>query len=215
MDNTEYTAGKCKSVYTGLSALPDNTADTRPPFSFVGDNFIVSGDAACLTKPLNGEGVTSSMVHLDICAKVLDNALKNGDTSRRSLWDINTIYNRGIGADAAWLRTMLIKIIHCVSQEEFEYVFKKDIVSGKLLSALTEDSEEKLKLGDILKSVCGLLSGIISGNITKKTIKTVKAGLKSANELKKLYQAFPGSPDGYKQWSESALEKWTAIGKMS
>ena len=36
------------------------TPYTRPPYTLVADNFIVSGDAGNLNKPLNGEGITSA-----------------------------------------------------------------------------------------------------------------------------------------------------------
>lgn len=41
MNNTEYAAGKCKSVYTGMSALPDDAAETMAyiPFQLCRDTY--------------------------------------------------------------------------------------------------------------------------------------------------------------------------------
>ena len=91
----------------------------------MGDGFIASGDAACLTKPNNGEGITSAMVQMVIAAEVADKALKANDVSAKNLWDINARYNRGQGSDFALVRTTLIKTVKGASKEDFEYFFKK------------------------------------------------------------------------------------------
>ncbi|MCM1545010.1 MAG: NAD(P)/FAD-dependent oxidoreductase, partial [Ruminococcus sp.] len=50
----------------------------RPPYSFVSDGFIAMGDAACLTKPNNGEGCTSALYQARIAVDVITDALRGG-----------------------------------------------------------------------------------------------------------------------------------------
>ena len=84
----------------------------RPPLSFVTDGFLVIGDAACLTKPFNGEGIPSAWVHATPAAKVVKEALKDGKyPTKEALWEINTIYQRGEGAEYASMRPLLIGVV--------------------------------------------------------------------------------------------------------
>ena len=77
----------------------------RPPFSFVSDNFMVIGDAACLTKPWNGEGIPSAWVQCTPAAKIVANALKHHDGATvKNLWEINRLYQTGEGAEYAATR---------------------------------------------------------------------------------------------------------------
>lgn len=190
------------------------TPYTRPPYSFVGDNFIVSGDAACLTKPNNGEGVTSSMVQMMIAASVLGKALRNNDTSKKGLWDINVEYNKKQGADFASTRAILTKAISA-TKDEFEYFFKKDIIfSEKFLSSAAEGSEIKISAYDTIKMVFGILGGLLTRKISFSTLKKLIEGLFLGEKLKKLYIHFPGSPSEYDSWVQKADEIWERVGKM-
>lgn len=190
------------------------TPYTRPPFSFVGDNFIVSGDAGCLTKPNNGEGVTSSMVHLEICADVLDKALKAGDTSKESLWEINVRYNEAQGADFASTRAILTKAVYA-TRDEFELFFEKDIIfNEKFLNGVAESPEIKMTFSDIFGIVKGVLGGLISKRLSFKTVKYLLEGLSLGGQLKSLYLSFPKTPDKYNEWAVRAWEVWNRVGKM-
>ncbi len=190
------------------------TPYSRPPYSFVADNYIVTGDAGALTKPNNGEGVTSSMEQMNIVAEVLDKALKNNDTSKEALWQINVDYNIAQGADFASTRALFTKAVRA-TMEEWEYLFKKSVIfddrffdGGKTMPP----SETPFK--DSMHFVFGILCGIFSGNVSLKTIKGFADGLKYGGKLKKLYLNFPKNPDGYEKWKEKADKLWTKVGKM-
>ena len=59
----------------------------RPPFSFVTDGFLVIGDAACLTKPINGEGIPSAWVQCTPAADIVASALEDGGyPTKEKLW---------------------------------------------------------------------------------------------------------------------------------
>lgn len=186
----------------------------RCPYSFVADNFIATGDAACLTKPLNGEGVTSSMVHMEIAAKVLSRALKKGKTRKEDLWEINTLYNKAQGADFCFLRTVLTKAVNAKA-EEWEYFFENDIIFSEDLMNAVSTGEEIPLTPDVIKNmVTNIAKGMKKGIITKETVKTVGAGVVLAINLKNHYLSFPKTPDGFKVWCKKADKLWDKVGKM-
>ena len=190
------------------------TPYTRCPYSFVGDNYIVSGDAACLTKPNNGEGVTSSMVQMVIATEVLDKALKAGDTSKEALWEINVRYNEEQGADFCFTRAVLTKAVNA-TRDEFEYFFKKDIIfSEKFLDSVNAGPAVKMTLGDILHIAGGIISGLFTKQLSFNSLKLLIEGITLGNELKLHYLDFPSTPADYEKWVERANELWAKVGKM-
>ena len=184
------------------------TPYTRTPHSFVTDGFIVSGDAACLTKPLNGEGVTSSMHQLQIVVDVLTGALKAGDTSKSRLWPINVKYNRTQGAEFASLRALLVGVVNAANFDEFEFAFESGIITDELLGG------GKLDAAFIASAAAGLAKGIASGKVRASTIKAALNAVADSNEAKKLYLAFPENPVDFPEWCYKANKLWAKIGKI-
>ena len=190
------------------------TPYTRPPFSFVGDNFVVSGDAGCLTKPNNGEGVTSSMVHLEIVSDVVDRALSSGNTTKEALWEINVEYNKKQGADFASTRAILTKAV-TATRDEFELFFEKDVIfNEKFLNGVAESPEIKMNFGDIFGIVKGVLGGLISKRLSWKTVKALVEGISLGGQLKAHYLLFPKTPEKYNEWAVRAWDLWNRVGKM-
>lgn len=187
------------------------TPYTRSPYSMVGDNFLVSGDAGNLTKSVNGEGVTSSMVQLQIATEVLDRALKLGDTSRRALWDINRKYNRTQGAEFALLRALLVGVVNAASFDEFQYAFESGIISDELLNAM---NGTPLPTARILDAVKGFAGGIAKKKIRTSTVKAAFAALKNAVEISNHYKRFPESEEGFTEWCAKADALYQKIGKI-
>ncbi len=187
------------------------TPYTRSPYSMVGDNFLVSGDAGNLTKSVNGEGVTSSMVQLQIATEVLDRALKLGDTSRRALWDINRKYNRTQGAEFAMLRALLVGVVNAANFDEFQYAFESGIISDELLNAM---NGAPLPATRILDAVKGFAGGIAKKKIRTSTVKAAFAALKNAVEISNHYKRFPESEEGFSEWCAKADALYQKIGKI-
>ena len=180
----------------------------RPPYSLVADNFIVTGDAACLTKPDCGEGVTSSMVMMDIAAEVLDAALKSGCTDKAALWRINTEYNKAQGADFCLVRAFLTKVIKA-TDDELEFCFAKRIIfNEKFLN------NGKIGAGDIIKTVGGIVGGVVKKNISLATVGGVISGAKNGLSLKSHYMKFPETPAGFDKWVKKADKLWQKVGKV-
>ena len=172
---------------------------------------MVSGDAACLTKALNGEGVTSSMVHLVIVANVLDRALRIGRTDERALWEIDKRYNAGQGAEFAMMRAVLTGVVNAASLEEFYFAFRSGMISDALMAGLNGGA---LPAGEIAKSLAAFGKGVSSGKVSRATLKAAVNAVKNGIALSKLYKAFPASPAGYDDWKAQADELWAKVGKI-
>ncbi len=184
----------------------------RSPYSFVADGFIVTGDAGCLTKPNNGEGVTSSMVQMHIASQVLAKALKeDGCVTKEKLWEINTLYNRRQGADFVSTRALLINAVKA-QKSEFEYMFK--YLSGELLQDPGNIPGFKVPAKVFLRAGGGLMKGIVTGKISRKTLSTLLNGISLGGKLKKHYLAFPETPSGFADWCAVADALWQRVGKM-
>lgn len=188
----------------------------RPPYSFVADGFIAMGDAACLTKPFNGEGVTSSMVQGQIAVDVVNELLDNGkELSRANLWKINNEYIVKQGAKFAGMMATIIGAVG-TSRTENEFFFKKDIVfSAKSFAAMDSAEGMTFTTGEIIDMAFKMLGGVIAGKLRMSTIKALLKSMDNSEKIKKLYLAFPTSPDGYEGWTKQADEQWTQIGSMS
>lgn len=181
----------------------------RPPYSLVADNFIVTGDAACLTKPDCGEGVTSSMVMMDIAAEVLDRALKNGNTGKEALWEINREYNRRQGAAFSLVRSFLTKVVNCASDEEIEYCFANRIIFNE-----TFLDNGKVGAADVIKTVTSVISGMSGKHISAKTVAGVLQGAALGFALLTHYNSFPEKPEGYEKWCRTSEKLWEKVGRV-
>jgi len=206
-DSMKLPEGKINKVEYGT------TPYTRPPYSLVADNFVISGDAACLTKPLNGEGVTSSMVQINIVCEELEKALKKGSTLKEDLWLINKKYNVKQGADFVMLRALMTKVVQA-KDSEFEYFFSK--LEKVLYKFMNMDALGlKISGGDILKVLWTLIAGILSGKVSLKTIGAAISGITKGIKLSGHYKKFPETVDGFEKWCKKADKLWAKVGKMS
>lgn len=197
-----------KGDYELVRTEVGTTPYRRPPYSLVDDNFIVTGDAGCLTKPDCGEGVTSSMVMMDIAADVLGKALERGDTSREALWDINVRYNQVQGADFCLVRAFLTRVIKA-KDEELEYCFSKGIIfNSKFLDG------GKINPLDIVSTLGGVMKGVGRKHISGKTIRQVLAGAALGIELKNHYLAYPDNPGALPVWCAKADKLWKKVGPV-
>ncbi len=182
----------------------------RALYSFVDDGFIAMGDCACLTKPNNGEGCTSSLVQGTIAVETVDKLLKGGKPlSRENLWTINKQYieKQGIAFDS--LRPMLIGFVS-PDLEEAEYLFSKDLVySKKILASGGQDMDLTTK--DILNIVTGLIKAVATKKIKPSKVKALAKGIAESGKVTKLYKEFPETPDGYFEWKARADALWASF----
>ena len=202
------------STYTVQKIERGRTPYRRPPYSFVADGFIAMGDAACLTKPNNGEGCTSSLYQAEIAVDVISNALREGGyLTEERLWSINKRYIDVQGKAFAGSMALLTGAV-ALNCEENEYFFKNDIIFSKSIMAgfakgisiTPKEAERTIRL---------LAAGVAAGKIRVELIRRVLAAFKNSVEMKALYSEFPETPEGFDIWRGKANELWERVGSMA
>ena len=205
-------ARKCMAKFEAAIPLPEYelqyeemacTPYCRPPFSFVTDGFLVIGDAACLTKPINGEGIPSAWVQCTPAADIVAAALENGKyPTKEKLWEINRIYQTGEGAAYAGERAMLIGAVN-MTEKDNDYLYKKGIVFK---------SDDEPEVDNLLGA---LLKGVVTGQFSLKALVSLASSTMKGEALKKHYMAYPATPQGYPAWEKKALALWKKAGSMA
>ena len=188
----------------------------RPPYSFVADGFLVSGDAACLTKPSAGEGVTASMVQLEIAAEEVSRLLNEGGyLTRARLWPINTRYIAAQGKAFAGQLATLIGALS-TSSEENDYFFRHDIIfSDKTFASLGRGEPLAFSAAEMLRMVLVLLGGILTGKVRVSTIRALLRSMKNGAQAEKLYAEYPASEADFDAWVLRAEKFWRECGSMA
>lgn len=188
----------------------------RPPYSFVADGFLVSGDAACLTKPSAGEGVTSSLVHLEIAAEVMSGLLRAGaPLDREHLWPINKRYNDGQGAAFASQLGTLVGAVS-TNAEENDFFFEKDVIfSSKTYEAMGEGKQLTFSLGELARMATKMMGGILTRRLRISTVRALLRAMGNGDKLSALYKAYPDTPEGFSAWCQQADALWQQCGTMA
>ncbi len=181
----------------------------RPPYSFVGDNFLCLGDAACLTKPFSGEGVTAAWKLCQIAVEVIDEALKADQSlSVGALWNINVEYYRNQGAKFAGILSTVPSAAN-TNKKENHYMFRKDIVfSSEDFTDMNRDFEIHLSTGKILKLVFNLISGVLTGNYSPASLKAMLKSVTISGKVRQHYENYPDSPAAFPSWMSVADSLW-------
>lgn len=205
-------ARKCMDKFEAAIPLPEYelqyeemacTPYRRPPFSFVTDGFLVIGDAACLTKPINGEGIPCAWGQCTPAADIVAAALKNGgNPTKEKLWEINRIYQTGEGAAYAGERAMLIGAVN-MTEKDNDFLYKKGIVFKS-----DDEPEVENLLGALLK-------GVITGQFSLKALISLASSTMKGEALKKHYMNYPTTPASYPAWEKKALHLWKKAGSMA
>ncbi len=195
----------CFQKFAEKITLPDYEIDCvekgttpyhRTPYSFVENNFICLGDAACLTNPWNGEGVTFGWEHAEIAAKVASRAMQNFSIpTKEKLWLINKEYYQTYGVQNVQLIAMLASGLDCSPQEN-DYEFKQSIIF--------EDQIESQSGNIFTKMIKGVLIGKLKLSTLTKLIKAALLG----NQIGNHYQNYPETPQHFEQWSNKADIFW-------
>jgi flavin-dependent dehydrogenase len=195
----------------------------RPPYSLVADGFLCIGDAAAITYPFSGHGVTATWMLCLIAAEVIkDNFKEDSYLNRDNLWDINVKYFRNQGAKFAALLTQLSGILS-FTKKEWSYFLKSGLIykTGKdeEIPEPNKEYEEEMSLKDML----GFLSKIIKGLLTRKlSLKHIRKLLRAnnlANKIHSHYEKYPNDHAQFKSWVKEAEDLWAqkepAVKKLS
>ncbi len=185
----------------------------RSIYSFVDDGFIAMGDTAQLTKPLNGEGCTSSLYQARIAVDVISKLLNEGkELSKENMWTINKQYMQVQGKGFDSLRPILIGAVNC-TYDEAEYLFKTDtIFNQKIIGGGGENMNLDGK--DIAHMLKYLTLGIVTKKVRPIYIKKLVRGLIQSVKLGAIYDEYPSTPDGFAEWKAKAEALWNEIGTM-
>ncbi|MDR0884153.1 MAG: FAD-dependent monooxygenase [Oscillospiraceae bacterium] len=188
----------------------------RAPYSMVDNGFICLGDAACMTKPFSGEGISAGWVGVKLASEVVGKAMANGAyPTEAALWAYNLRYAAGQGGDFANITATLVNAVDCTAEEN-EYEFQKGIVfTGKLLTLTNRTFSADIPPADAIALVGKVLVGCVSGNIRPGTVKNLVKGVLTGMALKAHYKKYPKTPDGYEAWKTKADALWTKAGNMA
>lgn len=188
----------------------------RPPYSFVADGFAVLGDAACLTKPHAGEGVTSSMVQADLLARTAGDLLKQKKPlSRENLWPVNKAYYSGQGKVYAGMLATLVGAVSTNAKEN-EFFFKKDIIfSEKSFAAMGEDKSLAYSGTEMAAMALKMVWGILTFRLRISTLRSLLRAMGNGNRITRLYEAYPETADGFPVWEAKAEAAWKEIPGMA
>jgi len=184
----------------------------RPPYSLVSDGLLCIGDAAALTYPFSGHGVTATWMLDMIAAEVINKALKSEEyISKEKLWDINVKYFKDQGAKFASLLLQLSGILN-FTEKEWNYVLKK----GLIYKTSEEDKppepnkeyEEEMSFIEVLKFVGSLFGGLITRKLSLKNVKRFLDANGLGNKIKKHYEKYPTEPKNFDKWVGKSEELW-------
>jgi len=188
----------------------------RPPYSFVADGFIAMGDAACLTKPHAGEGVTSAMVQADIAIEVIDGLLKKRQPlSRENLWPVNKRYYAGQGKNYAGMLATLVGAVSTTPKEN-EYFFKKDIIfSAKSFAKMGEDKPLAFTTKEMVQMALRMIWGVLTFRVRIRTITSLLRAMKNGGIITDLYADYPERAENFAAWVKRADEVWAKTPGMA
>ena len=188
----------------------------QPPYSFVADGFFVSGDAACLTKPSSGEGVTASMVQLELAADAVNRLLREGGyLTRARLWPINVRYVAAQGKAFAGQLATLIGAMS-TSAKENDFFFRHDVIfSERTFAALSRGEPLSFSGLELLRMAGIMAGGVLAGQLRISTIRSLLRGMKNGTRAEKLYAAYPASEADFDAWVERAEKFWKSCGSMA
>lgn len=208
----------CKNVRTPPYRVVREELGTTPYHralhSFVADGFIAMGDAACLTKPNNGEGTTAALALEEIAAEVAAEAMRGGAyPTRAALWPINKRYNDGQGKEFAFVLAVFARAVaHSIRMNDF--LFAHDaIFSKKIIGAVGGSSG--IGPGEIAKAIFFILYGMATGNIKPKEIGGMLAGGVRGLRILLHYARYPAAPAGFPAWVKKADRLWDSVGRMA
>ena len=208
----EFLAERFPNQHRLVKRCQGPTPFRRPPYSLVGNGFVVMGDAAFMTKPFSGEGVTSGFTACQIAAEVVAAALSKGDVSRAALWPYNVRYFRDQGLKFAELLAQLPAAAE-LSRRDVNYLFEQDIIfSGEDFTKMNRDFEVQRSTGEVLSLAAKLVWGVISGQFSAASLKALLGAMSVSGKLRATYERYPETPAGFEAWVAEVRPLWEAVG---
>jgi flavin-dependent dehydrogenase len=195
----------------------------RPPYSLVADGILCIGDAAAITYPFSGHGVTATWMLCLIAADVIkDNLNEDSYLSRDKLWDINVKYFRNQGAKFAALLTQLSGILS-FTKKEWSYFLKSGLIykTGKdeEIPEPNKEYEEEMSFKDMLGFLYKIIKGLLTRKLSLKHIRKLLRANSLANKIHNHYEKYPENYAQFESWVKEAEDLWAqkepAVKKLS
>ncbi len=167
-----------------------DTISVRRPISLAWYGFMLCGEAACITSPMNGCGVGSAMISAKIAAEVISQALLRKETSVDRLWEYQVRFMEERGRDLAALDAMR-RGFQKFSQEEASFLINKGIITKTDLENIIHVKYKKI---GIFKIISSLIKGISNIQIMLRMRKVTSV----SNKIFKHYKKLPKEYDSRK-----------------
>ena len=186
-----------KSSFLGKISVRQNINN------MVADNLIIIGEASCAVNTLTGSGIKSSMLSAKLAAEIAVKALECEDTSRERLWEHNVRYHREIGYHMAYM-DILRRGMLSLKPDDMEFMFHNNLIKS--------DDIYKTLMGQVvyLNNLERLLRA--GKGITRPHILlTLNSFMDKARLIRKLYQEYPLSYNGFADWKKEIDKINTSI----
>jgi flavin-dependent dehydrogenase len=157
----------------------------------VGNNFALVGDSASMPIPMNGSGITNSIIAGKMLADTLINAKK---WDKKNIWDYQVKYFTEIGSKMISIYILKNFLLGC-TQKELNFLFGKGILGKKELGAGAVGQEIKLDKKAILDKLKKGWQRPLLLLRMKGIVKRSKNAKQAALDIPKTYEA-----DAVNQW---------------
>jgi geranylgeranyl reductase family protein len=164
----------------------------RPLDNMVGNGVAILGDAACLVNPIHGGGIGPSMLSGYLAGKTVEEALENGDVSKRSLWPYNVRYMETYGIKQATLDVFRMLLLTS-RNEDLSYGMKYKLMTEEDVLKAGLGKEFHLKITETAKRVFKGLRRIRFLNRLRLTVNFMR-------KVKAHYKNYPKAPETFEKW---------------
>ena len=169
-----------------------DTISVRRPITLVWYGFMLCGEAACATSPMNGCGVGSAMISAKIAAEVISKALLRKETSVDRLWEYQVKFMEERGRELAALDA-LRRGFQKFTMEEASFLINKGIITKTDLENIIHVKYKKITL---FKMIASLFKGISNIRLMLQMRKVTTA----SNRIFKHYKKMPKEYDSRKYY---------------
>ncbi len=186
-----------KIIKSGQWVIPNR----RPRHVFVGNGFLAVGDSAIMIDPATAEGIGYGMYGAYLASKTIIEAIEAGDYSQEFLWK----YQRNYMTSPYGLRQARLDVFRIMlqahSSDDIEFVIRNGILREAEISKARDEDDVLSGVEKFMRAFKAIMKGGV------KIIKNLNYTLKMMRRVKELYQRYPDSPAGIREWvlEEEAL----------
>jgi digeranylgeranylglycerophospholipid reductase len=185
----------------------------RPLYSLVADGLLCVGDAAAITYPFSGHGVTATWMLDIIAADTISNTInEKASLTKEDLWEINVNYFRDQGAKFAGLFMQLSGVLN-FTEKEWTYFLKNNLIykSGdkEEIPEPNKEYEQEMGFGEMITFIGKIIVGLIGRKLSLRNIRHLLKANGLSSKIKKHYGKYPAHPQDIKSWVVIADELWS------